>query len=108
MKHIIILTVALLAMTNLFSQTIIDPPALHDHYTVFKNANIFDTNSVYKSFIRGWNWGKPSRKLDDAMYINFPPCSQALLGNTATAATPTYHSAILYKMNDLVAFNITE
>ncbi len=51
----------------LIAQDNIDPLPIITDTPV--NYNIIDP--IQHNFFLGWNWGSPSKKLDDALYMNF-------------------------------------
>ena len=68
MKKLLICLVAIVSIISAYSQDIIDPPKLP---TDFNDSTIYDKNFTNTNFIRGWSFGTPGRKLDEAMYMNY-------------------------------------
>ena len=68
MKTLLIYLVAIVSIISAYSQDIIDPPKLP---TNFNDTAIYDKNFTDTNFIRGWSWGTPGRKLDEAMFMNY-------------------------------------
>jgi hypothetical protein len=65
MKLIKIIFVLFFAFSLCKAQTTLDPPSILGNL----NQNMINQNA--DCIVRGWNWGNPGKRLDDALSINF-------------------------------------
>lgn len=70
MKNLIILVTIFVTTLSAYAQNNINPQPLGTFTTdnIDWNSTVFNTNINY--FVRSWNWARPCKKLDDALYIN--------------------------------------